>query len=266
MADNIAIITGAGRGIGRAVATALAADGFAVAALARTAAEVERTATEIRSGGGQAVAVVADLASTRSTADIVAAAQQQLGGSYQILVNAAGITGPVTEIGEIDLDEWRTALDVNVTGALAMCQAVLPDMTAHGSGRIVNVISGLAHRPQPGLAAYCTSKAALLQLTRVLDAETRAAGVRAFALEPGLVRTGMSDSLRALPRSGVGTSVQQMLDRLETNQGFVEPEESARLICLAATGRADDLAGDAHSIYDPGIRPRLADLAAGTAE
>lgn len=253
---DVAIVTGGGRGIGRAAATALAADGVAVAVVARTESEVRRTAEEINASGGRAAAVVGDV--TSAGAEIIGAAERRLGGPCGILVNAAGTAGPVGAAEELDVAGWRATLDVNVTGPFLLARTVLPGMKARGAGRIVNVISGLAHRPQPGLAAYCASKAALLHLTRVIDAETRDAGVRAFAVEPGLVRTEMTRSLLAMDPSGVRGAVIDMLERLDTDPGFVEPEESARLIRLVATGRADDLAGDACSIYDPRIRDRLA--------
>jgi NAD(P)-dependent dehydrogenase (short-subunit alcohol dehydrogenase family) len=254
---DVAIVTGGGRGIGQSTATALAAEGLAVAAVARSEAAVERTAAEIQARDGRAAAIVGDVTDEQSVEEIVAAAERQLGGSCGILVNAAGTTGPVGEIAELDVDEWRATLDVNLTGAFAMSRAVLPAMKARGSGRIVNVISGLAHRPQPGLGAYCASKAGLLHLTRVIDAETRGSGVRAFAVEPGLVRTEMSESLLSLEPSGVRASVIGMLNQLEADPGFVEAEESAQFIRLVATGQADDLAGEACSIYDPSVRSRL---------
>jgi 3-oxoacyl-[acyl-carrier protein] reductase len=174
-----------------------------------------------------------------------------------MLVNAAGISGPVGELSEIDVSALQQTLEINVTGAFAMCRAVLPGMRERNSGRIVNVISGLAHRVQPGLGAYSASKAALLHLSRVMDAENRVENVRVFAVEPGVVRTDMNDSLLAMRPTGVGAAVLDMLHNLERDPGFVEPEESAALIELAVTGQADDLAGEACSIYDRGSRSRV---------
>jgi NAD(P)-dependent dehydrogenase (short-subunit alcohol dehydrogenase family) len=173
------------------------------------------------------------------------------------LINAAGISGPVDELADVDVSAFRQTLDVNVSGALAMCRASLVGMRRRGAGRIVNVISGLAHRVQPGLGAYSASKAALLHLSRVMDAENRNLGVRVFAIEPGVVRTAMNESLLGLSPTGIHASVIQMLESIERDPGFVEPEESAALIRMAATGRADDLAGDACSVYDPAVRARV---------
>jgi 3-oxoacyl-[acyl-carrier protein] reductase len=254
--ERVAIVTGGGRGIGRAAANALASDGIAVTLVARTESEVERAVADIRANGGAATAVVADVGDPNAAAKITAAAQERL-GRCEMLVNAAGITGPVGELGEIDPSGWRTVLDVNLTGAFELCRAVLPAMREHRWGRIVNLISGLAHRVQPGLGAYSASKAALLHLSRVMDAENQDHGVRVFALEPGVVRSRMNEQLMSMDETGVRASVVEMLHALEKDPGFVTAEESAELIRLAATGRADHLAGEACSIYDPTVRGRL---------
>jgi 3-oxoacyl-[acyl-carrier protein] reductase len=254
---QVAIVTGGGRGIGRAAAAALAADG-AVALVARTEAQVEAAAEEIRADGGDVVAVVADVAEPGSSEEVAESVRHQLGAPCDVLVNAAGIGGPVDELGDVDLEEWRKVIDINLTGAFAMCRAVLPAMREGGSGRIVNLISGLAHRVQLGLGTYSVSKAALLHLSRVMDAEARESGVRVFAIEPGLVDSEMSRELRALDGTRARRAVIRMLENLEADPGFVEPEEAAQLVRLVASGGADDLAGEAHSIYDPSVRARVA--------
>lgn len=256
--ERIAIVTGGGRGIGRAAARALASTGVPVAVIARTGQEVQDTAEQILGAGGSATAVIGDVRDTGAVTDLTATAEEQLGAPCGILINAAGITGPVDELVDVDPADWQAVLDINVTGALAMCRAVIPGMRQHHSGRIVNVTSGLARRAQPGLGAYSASKAALLHFSRVMDAENRAHGVRVFAIEPGVVRTEMNAFLRSQEPTGVRRSVVEMLERMEADPGFVEAEESAELIRLAATGRADDLAGEAASIYDPAVRARLA--------
>jgi NAD(P)-dependent dehydrogenase (short-subunit alcohol dehydrogenase family) len=254
----VAIVTGGGRGIGEATARTLACDGVAVAVVARTAVEVEGVAAGIREGGGQALALAADVSQTDSATAIAGATEAHFGRPCDILVNAAGITGPVVELAGLDMDSFRHAAEVNLLGALALSQAVLPSMQRNAWGRIVNVTSGLARRAQPGLGAYSTTKAALLHLSRIMDAEGRPHGVRVFALEPGVVRSSMNESLRSLEEVGVGAGVVQMLRDIERSPGFVDATESASLIRLAATGQADDLAGEAASIYDPDVRARIA--------
>jgi len=253
----VAIVTGGGRGIGAAAAESLAAAGVSVVLVARGQSEITRVASAIEDAGGSALPVAADVSEDGAAGEVVRAAEAHFDRPCQILVNAAGITGPVAELGDLAADAFRQVIDVNLTGALRMAQAVLPAMRRQGWGRIVNITSGLATRVQPGLGAYSTAKAALNQLSQVMDAESAGYGVRVFALAPGLVRSRMSDQLMSLEPTGVRAGVVQMLRDLERGPGLVEPADAARLIRLAATGQADDLAGTPFSIYDPGIRSRL---------
>jgi NAD(P)-dependent dehydrogenase (short-subunit alcohol dehydrogenase family) len=254
----VAIVTGGGRGIGEATARALASDGAAVVVVARTRTEIEQVAAEIQHAGGAALPLAADIGSEGSANKIARTAEEQFGKPCQILVNAAGITGPVAELADVEVASVRRVLEIHLLGALSLSQAVLPGMKRQGWGRIVNVTSGLSRRVQPGLGAYSTAKAALLHLSRIMDAESRQHGVRVFALEPGIVRSQMNQELRSLAPTGVRAGVVQMLRDMERDPGLVEATESARLIRLAATGQADDLAGAAVSIYDSRIRARLA--------
>lgn len=257
--DSVAVVTGGGRGIGEATARELAAVGVAVVLVARTAVEVGRAAAEIRDEGGRAVALSADVALPASATATAAAAREHFGRPADILINAAGVTGPVVELAEVEQEAFRRVLDVNLVGALALSQAVLPPMRRNGWGRIVNVTSGLGRRAQPGLGAYSTSKAALTHLSRIMDAEEQHHGVRVFALEPGVVGSQMNEALRSMEETGVRAGVVQMLRDIERDpaMGMVDARESARLIRLAATGQADDLAPDAASIYDPEVRARV---------
>jgi 3-oxoacyl-[acyl-carrier protein] reductase len=256
---SVAIVTGAGRGIGRAVAGLLASEGATVALIARTDEQLQEAAAEIRTAGGTATPMAADVASPDGVAEIAGRIERELDGPCEILVNAAGITGPVDELADVDPEEWLGVVDINLNGAFLMCRAVLPAMRARRSGRIVNVTSGLARRVQPGLGPYSIAKAGLAQMSQVMDAESREHGVRVFAIEPGVVRTDMNEFLTSQATDGVRGSVVQMLRNLERDPGVVPVQESARLICLAATGGADDLAGEPCSIYDPAVRARLSD-------
>jgi NAD(P)-dependent dehydrogenase (short-subunit alcohol dehydrogenase family) len=130
-------------------------------------------------------------------------------------------------------------------------------MRQRGVGRIVNLSSGLAHRVQPGLGAYSATKAALAHLSNAMDAENRAHGVRIFCIEPGVVRTEMNEVLLSQQPSGVRASVIDMLQRMQADPGYVDVAQSAQLVRLAATGQADDLAGQDCSIYEPAVRSRI---------
>ena len=190
-----AIITGGGRGIGRAIARRFAAEGAAVALSARTESEVLETAAEIEKAGGKAVAVAADVSREEDCERIVSAAREAF-GAVHILVNNAGIYGPVRAAEKITAHEWDDVMAVNLRGPFLMARLVLPEMYQRGSGAIVNItsIAGKAAFPLGG--AYAASKAGLAGLTRTLAAESARKGVRVNALSPGPVtETRMSQEL-----------------------------------------------------------------------
>lgn len=254
----MAIVTGGGRGIGAAVARNLASDGIQVVLVARSEAETSQVAASIEEGGGSALALAADVSADGAADMITRAAEERFGRPCQILVNAAGITGPVVEFAELDLASFQRVIAINLTATLRLSQAVLPAMKQKSWGRIVNITSGLARRAQPGTGAYSTSKAALSQLSQIMDAETRKHGVRVFAVEPGVVRTRMYEQMCALEPVGVRAEVVQMFRDIERSPGLVDMADSARLIHLVATGEADDLAGTVFSMYEPTVRSRIA--------
>lgn len=193
--DEVAIVTGGGRGIGRAIARKLAQEGAAVVVASRTASEVEAAAKEITESGGRAVAVAADVSQESGCDAIVAAARRHL-GCVDILVNNAGIYGPVRPIEEIASEEWDAVLKVNLRGAYLMMRKVLPEMYRRGSGAIVNITS-IAGKAAFGLnGPYAASKAAVMGLTRTVAAEAARKGVRVNAISPGpVLETKMSQEL-----------------------------------------------------------------------
>lgn len=257
---TVAIVTGGGRGIGAAAAERLASGGTQVVLVARNGTEVQHVAAGIKSAGGDVLALPADVSESGAANTIVRAAEAHFNQPCQILVNAAGITGPVSELADLCLASFRHVIEVNLIGALHLSQAVLPSMKQSGWGRIVNVTSGLGRRIQSGLGAYSTTKAALTHMSQIMDAEAREHGVRVFALEPGVVRSRMSDHLRSLEPTGFRAGIVQMVEKIERDLGLIEATESARLVYLTATGQADDLADGPFSIYDPNIRARIASI------
>ena len=197
LADQVAVVTGAGRGIGRAVATTLARAGAAVALAARSAAELESVAREVRAAGGRALVVATDV---RQEAAVETLARQTLAewGQVDVLVNAAGLAtfAPVTDS---KLDDWDQILAVNLRGAVLCCRAVLPAMIARRRGTIINVGSVVTSRTLTGSAAYTASKYGLLGFSRVLAEEVRAHGVRVGVLSAGATDTPLWDAMPGAP-------------------------------------------------------------------
>ena len=184
---RVALVTGAGSGIGAEVAVRLARDGAAVGVNGRSADEVASTVDRIVAAGARAVAVVGDVSHPDDVARVVRETDEQLGGLH-ILVNNAGLQQQ-TPFLELDLDTWRAQLSVDLDGAFLMASAACRLMAPRGGGVVVNVTSVHEHQPRPGFAAYCTAKAGLGMLTQVMARELAEHGIRAVNVAPGAIET-----------------------------------------------------------------------------
>jgi NADP-dependent 3-hydroxy acid dehydrogenase YdfG len=197
LAGQVAIVTGAGRGIGRAIAERFAGEGASVMLAARTAKELEVVAGEIERGGARALVVPTDVADDAAV-DRLVARTIEAHGRVDILVTAAGVAtfGPVAEQTPRD---WEAMLTVNLRAVMVCCRAVLPTMLARGQGKIINVASVAANRAIAGGAVYTATKAGVVGFSRVLAEEVRKAGVRIGVLLPGAVDTPLWDSIAGAP-------------------------------------------------------------------
>lgn len=195
--EQVAIVTGAGRGIGRSVAMAFGREGARVALAARTAAELNEVAAFIRSQNGAALAVPTDVRQESSVAALVDRTLTEW-GRVDILVTAAGVAtfGPVVDS---ELSDWDAMMTVNLRGVYLTCRAVLAPMIRRRRGTIINVVSVAVKRAIPGCAAYAASKHGVLGFTRVLAEEMRAHGIRVGALVPGAVDTPFWDRIPSPP-------------------------------------------------------------------
>jgi len=193
--DRVAIITGGGRGIGRGIALRFAQEGAAVLVAARSEGEVRGVAAEIEKAGGRASAVSADVGTESGCEQIVQAAHDKF-GAVDILVNAAGIYGPVKPVEQISASEWDAVMAANLRGPFLLSRLVFPEMYQRGSGSILNITSAAGKVPFSLNSPYASSKAGLSGLTRTLAAEAARKGVRVNALSPGPVpETRMSQEL-----------------------------------------------------------------------
>jgi NADP-dependent 3-hydroxy acid dehydrogenase YdfG len=192
-----ALITGAGRGIGRAIAKAFAAEGAAVALVARSRADLASVAAEVREAGGRALAVPTDVTQDAAVEALVEDVTGEL-GRLDILVTSAGAAafGPVSGSKPAD---WDTMLSLNLRAVMLCCHAVLPVMMRQRSGLILNLSSIASKRALPGSAVYTATKAGVEAFSRVLAEEMRPHGVRVGVLIPGAVDTPIWDALGAAP-------------------------------------------------------------------
>lgn len=243
---QVAVVTGGGRGIGRAIAQTLAAAGAAVAVVARSIPEIEETAQVIRQSGGNAQAFSADVADSTAVANFMAAVTQRLGPVHLLVNNAAAIK-PFGPFWETDISEWWHGMEVNMLGPLLCTHSVLPGMVARRRGRVVNVASGAGTMSTPYYTGYVTSKTALIRFTECLALETKAYGVAVFSISPGTVRTRMSEySLN----SREGQEWLPWFRRIFEQKIDVPAERPAQLVLELASGRLDALSGRFLSIYD----------------
>ncbi|MFD7295477.1 SDR family NAD(P)-dependent oxidoreductase [Streptomyces sp. NPDC059897] len=187
------LVTGAGSGIGRAIALAFAAEGASVIAAGRTAATLDETVELIRKAGGTAAAVTADITRSEDVRELVRRTVE-LFGSLDVAVNNAGVFRGGTPLADLPEEDWRTLLDINVTGVFLSLQAEVARMREQPTGgAIVNIASNLgAHTRTPGVAGYIATKAAVAALTRAAALDHIADGVRINVVSPGASATTMS--------------------------------------------------------------------------
>ncbi len=247
LAGKVAIVTGASRGIGAAAAQALSEAGASVMLAARSKAQAEANAARINAAGGKASAMECDVSDYETCQRLVHETAVRF-GPPDILVNNAGVIEPISMVGTTDPAEWARSIHINLIGAYYAIRAVLHGMLARGRGDIINVSSGAAIRPLEGWSAYCAGKAGLAMLTRSIDLEHRAAGIRVYGFQPGTTDTDMQVTIRA---SGIN-----QVSKIPREQ-LTPVAHPARGIVYLCTKDADDLAGKEFSLRDEDFRRRI---------
>ena len=235
---QVALVTGGGRGIGRAIGEALAAAGARVALAARSGDELAELVGAVEAGGGVARGWALDVTDLGAVTGVVGEVEAAL-GPVTLLVNNAGTAQEPGPLWEVDPDGWWRDLEVHVRGAFNCCRAVLPGMVARRRGRVVNIGSLVGARDEPYVSAYACAKAAYFRLTGTLAAKTAGHGVTVLCVSPGLVQT------RMVEESQLGESGRRWRPQIAA----IPPEEYtpagrvADLLVRVAAGDADPLSG-----------------------
>jgi len=235
--NKVALITGSGRGIGRAIAMLFAKEGAHVYMTARTEAQLASAAARIEAEGGQVGIVAADLTREKECEHVVAAARAKF-GRVDILVNNAGHYGPVVPVEEYPVEEFDKVMAVHLRAAFVLSKLILPEMYARKSGVILNISSLSAKAAYAWGSAYAAAKAGLLGLTRVMAAEAARQGVRVNAICPGPVtETEMSKELGRTLAKRLGVSPEEQLKVFLSSipqgrgQTAVEIAQAALFLC-----------------------------------
>ncbi|HXX20716.1 MAG TPA: SDR family NAD(P)-dependent oxidoreductase [Candidatus Acidoferrum sp.] len=244
LAGEAAIVTGGGRGFGKAIARGLAAAGAAVTVTARSRNQLGQTVTEIEAAGGRAIAVAGDVTNRADVARVVAEAEKKFGPTT-VLVNNAGVTGPFGPIWTSDPDDWWDAQAVIVRGTLLFMRAVMPGMIARRAGTVINVSALGGQWFAPKLTAYAVAKSSQIRLSEHAAAEAKEFGVSVFSIEPGTVYTDMTE--RTITSPDAQRWVPQMVEYLKNVIKAKDPgaglARCAEMCVQLASGRYAALSG-----------------------
>jgi NAD(P)-dependent dehydrogenase (short-subunit alcohol dehydrogenase family) len=274
--NRVAIITGAGRGIGQAIAMAYAKEGAKLALAARTLRELKETAQQAEALGAEVLVIPTDIADPVQVDEMVRRTVDEY-TTVDILVNNAGIHGPVGPLQDIDVSHWMRTFQVNVLGAVLCCRAVLPVLLQQNRGKIINLtgggvglVSGTAYR-----TAYHASKAAIMRLTEDLPLELAGKNIQVNVMEPGSHRTRLvEEMLDSVAAAGIAERFeetrQQMFEQVVTQYGIsaaVSMEQATGLAVFLGSDASGGLSGRCFAAFDDflALPPKIPEIMASDA-
>jgi 3-oxoacyl-[acyl-carrier protein] reductase len=240
---KVAIVTGAGRGFGRASSLEMAKEGASLVILSRTPSELKETEKVARTLGADIISIKADVSNLRNIENVVGRTIKHF-GKIDILMNNAAIIGPVNPLFMIDQKEWDEVMDINLRGPYLFAKAVIPYMIKQGSGKIINVTSGLGEMVMPPFAAYSVTKAGLIHLTKIMAEELEYHNIQVNGLDPGVMDTKMQEEIRNLGSEILGEEIYHEFLSMKERGVLKPPEKAARLAVFLASEESDAITGE----------------------
>ena len=251
LTGQVALVTGGGRGFGKAIAMKLAAEGASVAITSRTQDELNQTVAEIKSAGGRGLAVRGDVTCLEDVEQAVRSAIEEF-GPITLLINNAGIPGPFAPTWAADPDEWWFAQEVHTRSFFMFVRQVLPSMIERRVGRIIAVSAIASYRVDFAMSAYCVGKTSQNRLVQFVAAEVKEFGVSAFAIDPGFVITELAEITMRDPgaQRWKADMIQHLKARKADDNSTLDLERCAQRCVDLASGRYDELSGSYIELND----------------
>ncbi len=243
--DKTAVITGAGQGLGRAIALNMADQGARVALVDVSESALEQTADTIEKQGGVSLVCRTDVSVAEQVNQMAADVLNAFSG-IDILVNNAGVIGPARITGTQSVHDWNDTVNINLNGAFYSTRAVLPamkDTKAGPGGRIINIVSGLGNMPFPRFCAYAAAKAGLIQMTRSLSLELAPWNIQVNAIDPGIMDTAMQETIRSYGRERLGDELYERFHSFRSQGQLKSPHQVAPLAAFLASPDSGRVSG-----------------------
>jgi NAD(P)-dependent dehydrogenase (short-subunit alcohol dehydrogenase family) len=240
---KVAIVTGAGRGLGRASAIAMAGEGADLVIVSRDPRELEGTAAAIMEKGGTVVTLEADLARHEDIERTIVTAVETFDG-IDILMNNAAAIGPFKPCHEVPAEEWEYTLAVGLHAPFLLSRGAVPHMIRRGGGKIINVTSGLGEMVLSPFGAYSVTKAGLNHLTRFMAAELKGHNIQVNGLDPGVMDTRMQEKIRGAGAAVLGAELHRRFVNYQRDGLLAPPELVARLALFLASPESDGITGE----------------------
>jgi NAD(P)-dependent dehydrogenase (short-subunit alcohol dehydrogenase family) len=240
--DKVAIVTGGGRGVGKAISQALASEGAIVVIAARTLSRLEATVEEIKSRGGRAKAIQADISDEKQVQRMVTEILNDY-GKVDILVNNSGIGGPTANVVDLRLDDWNEVMAINLTGSMLCAREVLKHMIPRRGGNIVNIGSDGGRFGYPMRSPYCVSKWGVIGLTETLAIEVGQYNIRVNCVSPAAVRGERLTNVVMGRSKATGVPFEELMSKITMNYSLQRPTEEAEVAAATVFLASDDSSG-----------------------